>query len=151
MSKIDNFALQFRILNIKGLTKFLAIFKVYLKFFMHIEDYTNEFPKFQVHKLCGSWNVYIQKCVIFFAERFAISTFQTFYLASDVVLAFDWPVTICHCNCERQIGQSVDDWQVVVNSSPSQRVHSVIGQLRALSLAWLLKSSFRLKCESINP
>ena len=53
--------------NPKGLlTKFLAIFQICLKLCMQVEnDYTNEFPKFQVHKLCGSRDIYIQKRVIF--------------------------------------------------------------------------------------
>ena len=39
---------------------------IFSKLCMRVEnDYTNEFPKFQVHKLCWSWDIYIQKCVIF--------------------------------------------------------------------------------------
>ena len=69
-------------------------------------------------------------------RRFSISTFETCYgLAMQFVLAFDWPVTVSHYNREREIGLCVDDnRQVVVNSSPSQWIHSVIGQLSVLSL-----------------
>ena len=53
----------------------------------------------------------------------------------SLYLAFDWPVAACHCNCVRKIGLPVVyDWQVVVNSSSSQCIHSVNSQLFALSL-----------------
>ena len=33
---------------------------------MQVEkNYTYEFPKFQVYKLCGGWDIYIQKRVVF--------------------------------------------------------------------------------------
>ena len=55
-----------RVLLLEGLvTKLLAIFQIYTKPCMHVEkDYTNEFPMFQVHKLCRSHDIYIQKCII---------------------------------------------------------------------------------------
>ena len=31
------------------------------------KDYTSEFPKFQVHKPCGSQDICTQKCVILFS------------------------------------------------------------------------------------
>ena len=67
------------------------------------------------------------------AGRFAISTFQTFYWLIRY-LAFDRPVALCHCNCNRKIGLPVDDWQVVVNDSSPQCIHSMISQLCVLSL-----------------
>ena len=60
-------------------------------------------------------------------------------------LAFDWPVSVCHCDCEKKLGQSADD------SSSSQWIHSVIGQLWLLSLVGLMTSQFQLEFESINP
>ena len=37
----------------KDLTKFFAKFHIFPKLCMHVgKDYTNEFPKFQVHRPC---------------------------------------------------------------------------------------------------
>ena len=51
-------------------------------------------------------------------------------------MAFDWPVAVCHCDCERKIGLPVDDWQVVVSSSlaVTMHIHSVNSQVCALLL-----------------
>ena len=35
------------------------------KLCMQVEDYTIKFPKFQVPKLCGSWDIYTEKCANF--------------------------------------------------------------------------------------
>ena len=67
-------------------------------------------------------------------------------------LDFDWLVSVCHCDCEKKLGQSVDnDWQLLLYSSSSQWIHSVIGQLCVLQLVDLLTSQFQLEFESINP
>ena len=52
---------------IKGLlTNFFAIFQICSKLCIHVgKEYTNESPKIQVHNLRGSWDIHIQKCVIF--------------------------------------------------------------------------------------
>ena len=56
--------------NIKGiLTKLLAIFQICPKLCVQVEDdYTNWFPKFQVRKRCGSWDI-TSKSVWLFGER----------------------------------------------------------------------------------
>ena len=50
----------------KGLlTKVLTISQIWPKLGIQVEkEHTKEFPKFQVHKLCGSQDICIQKCVI---------------------------------------------------------------------------------------
>ena len=62
------------------------------------------------------------KNVQFLARRFAISTLQTFYLAS--VAAWIWPATVCHRSCEEKLGQlmMIDRW--LLYSSSSQWIHS---------------------------
>ena len=113
---------------------------IFSKLCMRVEnDYTNEFPKFQVHKLCWSWDIYIQKCVIFSSWN---GYFYIQYLSDqwcNFCFDFDWPIAVCYCIWDRKISlQADDDWQVVVNSSSSQRIysvnHQVISRLCALSL-----------------
>ena len=71
--------------SLKVVTKFLPISQNYLKFCTQVEkDYTNEFAKFQVHILCGSRDIYIQKCVIF-GGQICYFYISNILLASDVV------------------------------------------------------------------
>ena len=52
---------------------------------MQIEmDYTNKSQKFQAHILRGSWNIHIQKCVIF-GEKICYFYIPNILGASDVV------------------------------------------------------------------
>ena len=67
-------------------------------------------------------------------------------------LVFDWPDSVCYCECEKKLGQPLDgDLQLLLYSSSSQLIHLVIGHLRVLSLVDLMKSQFQLEFESINP
>ena len=116
----------------------MAKFQTWSKLCKHVgKGCANDFPKFQVHKFCGSQDIYIQNCASFWREdlRFLDSKYSTGWWCS-LYLALDWPVTIYHCSGERK-GLPVDeDWQVVVNSNASQWIHPRIDQLRAtLSLA----------------
>ena len=74
------------------LTKFLAKFQICWKLCLCVEkDYTNKFSKFQVPKLCGSWDIHIKKSVVFGRMIcYFYSTLQTFYLASDAVVFSFW-------------------------------------------------------------
>ena len=71
---------------------------------------------------------YIQKCMTFWRE--SLLFLHSTDLWCSLYLAFEWPVAVCYCNCERKIGMLVDDdWQVVVSSSSSQWIHSAINWL----------------------
>ena len=58
--------MQYNGMSFKGLpTKFFVVSQICSKLCTHVEkDCTNLFPKFYVRKLCGSRDIYIQKCVI---------------------------------------------------------------------------------------
>ena len=61
------------------------IWDLHKKLCMQVEkDYTNKFPKSQVHKLCGRRDIYIQKCVIF-GGKSCYFYIPNALLASDVV------------------------------------------------------------------
>ena len=114
----------------------MATSQICPKLCMHVEkDYTNKFPKFKAHKLYGTRDIYIQKCSFRRLHLLVIHSKHSTDLWCSLYLASDWPVAVCYCNCGRKIGLSVDDdWQVVVNSSSSQCIQSVIGQLHVFSL-----------------
>ena len=63
---------------------FLAISQICPKLDLQVEGYAKEFLRFQVHKLCGSRDIYIQKCV------FSYFYLLNILLASDVVCI--WPL-----------------------------------------------------------
>ena len=92
------------------LTKLLAISHSCPKLCMQVEkDYKNEFSKFQAHKLCGSRDIYIQVCNFRRLDLLFLHSKHSNDLLCSLYLAFDWPVTVCHCNCDRKIGLPVDD------------------------------------------
>ena len=81
----DKYAISRNTLIKSLLTNFFAIFQNCPKLCMHVEkDYTNRFSKFQVHKLRHSWNIHIQKRVIF-GEKICYFCIPNFLRASDAV------------------------------------------------------------------
>ena len=118
---------------------------------MQIEkDYTNELPKVQVYKLCESWDIYIQKCVVF-GWKICYFYFPNILLASDVVCTW-LLIGQSQSVIDKKIGVPVDDdWQVVVSSSLSPWIHSVIGQLLVLSLVLALDITISIEVWKCQP
>ena len=79
----------------KGLlTKFLTIFKICSKLCLPVEKgYANKLPKFQVHKLGGSWDIHIWKSVIF-RGKICYFYIPNILGASDAVVFGFWLASI---------------------------------------------------------
>ena len=72
-------------LSLRLSNQILVIFQICPKVCMPVETgYTNWYSKFQVYKLCGSWDIYIHKCVIF-VWRICYFCIPNILLTYDVV------------------------------------------------------------------